>query len=117
MQNQKPILWLAAFVVSVAVTGIAVRPYGASVVGAEREAASKATFLEHLKPGQVVSVEAKDGRYELGVFPKQIQPRSHAVIDIGRDYLVVRDIANVTDTIIPVYSISCIKVLRLGGKE
>ncbi|MGD0900313.1 MAG: hypothetical protein ABR915_20975 [Thermoguttaceae bacterium] len=81
------------------------------------ERAARATFLERLKPGQSVTLTDKDGRYEIGMFAESIGPLSHNVVEIGQDFVVLRDIANITDTIVPVYSIKAIRVLRVGGKQ
>ena len=74
------------------------------------------TFLDHLRPGQAVSLTDKDGRYEIGAFPPGIQPLGQNVIEVGQDYVVLRDLMGITDTIIPIYSIKSIKVIRIGGK-
>ena len=74
-------------------------------------------FLDRLKPGELIAVEEKNGRYQLGLFPKTFCPLSHTVVEVGTDFVVVRDLAGITDTIIPMYSISSIKVLRVGGKQ
>jgi len=73
-------------------------------------------FLDHLKVGQPVSLNEKDGRYEIGILPPGYQPVPQKVIEIGHDYVVFRDLVGITDTIVPVYSIKAIKVLRVGGK-
>ena len=100
MQSQRTLLWLLILSTAISVA-----------VGAERQTAPK-TILELLKPGQAVNLDEKDGRYEIGVFPQAIQPLSHTVIEIGQDYVVLRDFVGVTDSIVPIYSIKCIKVLR-----
>ncbi len=75
------------------------------------------TFLKQLKVGQAVALEEKQGRYQLGLFPETIRPLSHTVIEIGQDFVALRDVANVRETIIPVYSILSIQVLRVEGKQ
>jgi hypothetical protein len=88
------------------------------VVGSQAEDhPTKTTFLEWLKPGHPVSLEEKQGRYQLGLYPENIRPLSHSVVEVGRDYVVLRDFPGVTDTVIPVYSIASIKILRIGGKQ
>ena len=78
--------------------------------------ASKAVFLDRLKPGQAVTLDDKQGRYEIGILPENIRPLSHSVIEVGRDYIVLRDLVGVHDTFVPIYAIKCIRVLRVGGK-
>jgi hypothetical protein len=38
------------------------------------------------------------------------------VIEVGNDYVTVEDIAKVTETRIPVFSIKCVSVLKVGAK-
>ena len=53
---------------------------------------------------------------EIGVLPPGYHPMPQKIIEIGQDYVVFRDLVGITDTIVPVYSIKSIKVLRVGGK-
>jgi len=110
MPNQRTIFCLTILLASVIV---AMRAIGTASPPAEHTAP---TFLEHLKPGQAVSLTERDGRYEIGVFPPAYQPLAHKVIEIGPDYVIFRDLVQITDTIVPIYSIKSIKVLRFGGK-
>ena len=97
---------LLASVVAFRSTGIAAPP-----VEQKRMA-----FLDRLKVGQAVALTDQDGRYEIGVFPPELHPLGHTVVEIAPDYVVLRDIGNVTDTAIPIYSIKSIRVLRVPGK-
>ncbi len=74
------------------------------------------TFLDHLKPGRAVSLTEMGGRFEIGLFPPNFQPLGHKVVEVGPDYVVLRDLVEITDTIVPIYSITAIKVLRIGGR-
>jgi hypothetical protein len=76
----------------------------------------RATFLDRLKVGQAVALTDKDGRYEIGVFPPELHPLGHTVIEVAQDCIVVRDLGNITDTVIPLYSIKSIKTMRFPGK-
>ena len=88
-----------------------------SIATAAPPADQKASrFLDHLKVGQSVSLNEKDGRYEIGILPPGYQPMPQKIIEIGQDYVVFRDLVGITDTIVPIYSIKAIKVLRVGGK-
>ena len=102
------ILLVILTVVSAATLRLAGQPAG------EGEQA-KTTLLDHIKPGQPVGVKAEGGRYEIAVWPGTVRPLSHEVVAVGSDYVCVRDIAQVSDTTIPVYSISALKVMRIGG--
>lgn len=68
-------------------------------------------FLSVLKEGQSVSVKEVGGRYEITVL-KGVK-LGHKVIEIGADYVVVEDIAGVTETRIHVTSIKAIVRFRL----
>jgi hypothetical protein len=106
-------LLLAASVLAV----VAMQSWGAPAPNAEqRGMASKAVLLDRLKPGQAVTLDDKQGRYEIGILPENIRPLSHSVIEVGQDYVVLRDLVGVTDRFVPIYSIHCIRVLRVGGK-
>ena len=76
----------------------------------------KVAFLDRLKVGQAVALTDKDGRYEIGVLPPEMHPLDHTVVEIAEDYVVLRDIGKITDTVIPIYSIKSIRVLRVPGK-
>lgn len=92
---------------------VALRSIGIAAPLAEQK---HVAFLDRLNAGQAVSLTDQDGRYEIGVFPKGIQPLGYTVIEVAQDYVVLRDIAKVTDTIIPIYSIKSIRVLRAQSK-
>jgi hypothetical protein len=111
--NRKSILVLAVAVVSLA-CGIALRSPGPSAIGAEKETTVKASFLDRLKPGQPVVVEDKNGRYFIGIMPKTFRPLGHTVIEVGSDYVTVRDLAEINDTRIPIFSVASIRILRAG---
>ena len=51
----------------------------------------------------------------LGV-AENIRPLTHRVVEVGPDYVRVRDMAQVSDTLIPIYSIKAITIVRLKTK-
>ena len=110
MFKRRTIFCLACLIASAIATAMSVTTAAPPV---ER---TVSTFLEHLKPGQAVSLTEKDGRYEIGVFPPYMRPLGHRVVEVNQNYVVLRDLVEITDTIVPVYSIKSIKVLRVGGK-
>jgi hypothetical protein len=69
------------------------------------------TFLSALKEGQSVIVKEVAGRYEISTIDG-----THKVIEVGPDYLVVQDIAGITEIHIPVFSIKAIARLKVSGK-
>lgn len=111
MLNRRTISCLSALLIAVALVA---RSIGTAAPPAERKVM---TFLERLKPGQPVSLTERDGRFEIGLFPPSFQPLGHTVVDVGPDYVVLRDLVGISDTIVPLYSIKAIKVLRVGGKQ
>jgi len=110
MLNRKTIYCLVALLIVVI---LAARSATTAAPPAEQKAM---TFLDNLKLGRAVSLTEKDGRYEIGLFPPTFQPLGHKVVEVGQDYVVLRDLVEITDTIVPIYSIKAIKVLRIGGK-
>ena len=41
----------------------------------------------------------------------------YKVADVGHDYVVVEDIAGVTELRIPIYSVKAVSILRAGGRN
>lgn len=66
----------------------------------------KKNFLSALKEGQSIVLKENAGRYEI-LMMKDVR-LGHTVIEVGTDYVVVEDVAKVTETRIPVYSIKAI---------
>ncbi len=71
---------------------------------------SKGIFSS-LKLGQPVTLKDMGAGYSLSFFEEGLQ-LTHTVVEIGEDYVVVRDIAGVTDTMVPVYSLKGILRMR-----
>jgi hypothetical protein len=63
-----------------------------------------------LKEGQGVVLKEAAGRYEI-----TLMEGGHKVIEVGPDYVVVEDIAGVTETRIPAYSIK--SITRIKGPK
>lgn len=64
-------------------------------------------FLSVLKEGQTVVLKEAAGRYEI-----TLMEGGHKVIEVGPDYVVVEDLAGVTESRIPVYSIRSIARIK-----
>lgn len=64
-------------------------------------------FLSVLKEGQGVVLKESAGRYEI-----TLMEGGHKVIEVGPDYVVVEDLAGVTETRIPVFSIKSINRIK-----
>ncbi len=66
------------------------------------------SFLSVLKEGQGVVLKESAGRYEF-----TLMEGGHKVIEVGPDYVLIEDLAGVTETRIPVYSIKSITRIKL----
>ena len=70
--------------------------------------------LSVLGPGQPVALKEANGRYEIGIFDNGPEMLGYKVIEVGSDFLVVHDIAGISETRIPVYSIKAVITLKVG---
>jgi hypothetical protein len=57
-----------------------------------------------LKVGQPVNLKDHGAAFSIS-FMDDGTPLTHTVVEVGEDYVVVQDVAGVTDTIVPVYSL------------
>ena len=73
--------------------------------------APKKTVFSGLKVGQRVGLKDHGTAFEISVIDDV--PQSHKIIEIGEDFVVLEDVAEVTQTI-PVYSLKAI--VRLDVK-
>ena len=67
---------------------------------------SKGVFSS-LRVGQSISLKDEGSAFSITTFEPEL-PQSHKVVEVGSDYIVVRDIAEITDTLVPIYSIKSI---------
>lgn len=72
-------------------------------------------FFSVLKEGQTVTVREVGGRFEITSMDFGA-PLGHKVTEVGLDHLTIEDIAGVTETRIPIYSITAIRRLRIPKK-
>ena len=100
-------------IVGIVLLGLVV--LGASLAFSQRsgERRSGEGVLGVLYKGQAVSIKESSGGYEIGVMPK-VDMLGYKVVAVGIDYLVVQDIAGVTELRIPIYSIRAVSVLKAG---
>lgn len=68
------------------------------------------SFLSLLKEGQGIVLKESAGRYEI-----TLMEGGHKVIEVGPDYVVIEDLAGVTETRISVYSIK--SIARIKGPK
>jgi hypothetical protein len=78
----------------------------AVTLGADETKNPKGVFSA-LKVGQSVSLKDEGSAFTITFFEPDL-PQSHKVIEIGDNFIVVRDIAEVTDTTILLYSVKAI---------
>lgn len=75
--------------------------------------AERVGVLGGLRPGLAITLTEAEGRFEIGILPGVPGPLGHEVTAVGEDYVAVKDIAGVAETVIPLFSIKCVKTLRL----
>ena len=64
-----------------------------------------------LKVGQAVSLKDERSAYTISFIEPEV-PLSHTVIEIGEDYVVLRDIAGVKDVVVPVFAVKAVEKVR-----
>ncbi len=79
-------------------------------LGADEGRKTKGIF-SGLKVGQSVSLRDEGSAFTITFFDPDLQQR-HKVVEVGNDYVVVRDIAEITETLVPLYSIKAIVKVR-----
>ena len=79
----------------------------AATLGAQDTQEPKSVF-SMLKVGQSVSLKDEGAAYSISFFEDEV-PLTHTVIDVGRDNVVVQDIAGVRETLVPVYAVKAIE--------
>jgi hypothetical protein len=72
----------------------------------------KKTVFSSLKVGQSVGLKDHGAAFEINFLSEEI-PQGHTVIVIEDDYVVLEDLAGVTQTTIPVYSLKAIVRLKV----
>lgn len=86
--------------------------FAALKVSGQAPAQPRQGFLSSLKQGQAVSLKEVSGRFEIGTFDDIPGPLGFKITEVGSDYLTVVDIAEVTETRIPLYSIKSVVRLK-----
>lgn len=64
-----------------------------------------------LKVGQAVNLKDHGSAYSLSIIEDEV-PLSHTVVEVGVNYVVVRDIAGVTDSVVPVNAVKAIERVK-----
>jgi hypothetical protein len=73
-------------------------------------------ILSVLSKGQSVSLNDIAGRHEITILPNGPKMLGYEVIEVGRDYVVLEDIAHVKEIRIPIYSVKAVVVLNDSPK-
>ena len=82
----------------------------ATALGAQNAKKPQGVF-SMLKVGQSVNLKDHGSAYSLSFIEPEV-PLGHTVVEVGEDYVVVRDIAGVKDVVVPVYSVKAIEKVR-----
>ena len=80
------------------------------VIGADEVKKPKGVFSA-IKVGQSVSLKDEGSAFTITFFEPDLQ-QSHKVVEIGDNFIVVRDLAEVTETTVPVYAVKSIVKVR-----
>jgi hypothetical protein len=75
--------------------------------------AERVGALGALRPGLAITLTEAADRFEISILPGVPGPLGHEVTAVGEDYVAVKDVAGVTETVIPLFSIKCVKTMRL----
>lgn len=65
---------------------------------------ARRTIFSTLKMGQAVTLREKGNLYEISTMD-EISPLTHRVVEVGDDYIVLRDASKIIETRIPVTAI------------
>ena len=77
----------------------------------DNDAKAKRGLFATLKVGQAVNLKDVGPVYEIGTFDDAM-PLGYTVVEIDTDYIVLRDIAKVTETRIPIYAVKSVSHIR-----
>ncbi len=83
----------------------------AALVGAKDAEKPKGVFSMP-KVGQAVNLKDHGSAYSFGSIEPEV-PLSHTVVEVGEDYVVIRDIVGVEETVVPVYSLKAIEMVKV----
>jgi hypothetical protein len=101
---------LHRFAASVGIAAVALVLIAAAQIPVERDRDAPRGVAAVLSPGIGVTLQEKAHGYEIGVLKGIPGPRSHKVVEVAPDYIVVIDLAGITQTRIPIYALAAITV-------
>ncbi|QDU80467.1 hypothetical protein Pla110_21970 [Polystyrenella longa] len=85
---------------------------GVAVVYGAQEAPKPKGIFSMLTAGQSVDLKNEGAAYTICTYDGDA-PTSHTVLEVGEDYVILRDIAGVTETAVSVYSVKSIEKVKL----
>lgn len=103
MKNHAPLAAILIVVVVIVLLGAGTY--------AEHDRNGPSGFLATLKSGQRINLKEHSTVYEIQTFD-QSSIGQDTITEVGVDYVVVRDVAGITETRIPVYAIRSIVHIR-----
>jgi hypothetical protein len=80
-------------------------------VGASPQKPQPQGVLAPLKVGQPVALQDQGGSYEIRLTDVDV-PMGHIVVDVGQDYVVLKDVAEVSETRIPIFAIKAVVLVK-----
>ena len=86
-----------------------------SSAASQPQAAPRKTVFSSLKTGQPVTVKDKGHSVEISTMEEDTVG-THTVVEVGDDYIVLRDVAGVTESRVPVYAIRGIVYIKTRPK-
>jgi hypothetical protein len=69
-----------------------------------------------LHKGEPIALKELVSCFEITVFPDGPETLGFEVVEVGHDFVAVRDASGIREVRIPVYAIKSITVMRVGGK-
>jgi hypothetical protein len=67
--------------------------------------------LAPLKIGQPVALQDRGGSYEIRLVDVEV-PMGHTVVDVGQDFVVLKDIAEASESRIPIFAVKAVVLVK-----
>lgn len=103
------IRWTTVFVIAAVAAVLVI-----STAASQPQAAAKKTVFSTLKVGQPVALKDKGHLFEITEMDGDTG--THTVVEIGDDYIVLRDVAEVIESRIPIYAIKVVVHVKTKPK-
>jgi hypothetical protein len=97
---------------------VAVSLLALSFVAAQPEADTPKTGLfATLRKGQEIGLKDVGTSFEVTILADQPGPLGFTILEVGQDFLVLRDISGVQEVRIPIYAIKAITTISMPKQE